>query len=180
MPLWFNPERLVKVSAYSEAVSPSQHTEVSFSAEVVDLGGYFTAGQPSQIVIPAGLAGWYQVLCTVRWIIPAHVTVAIDPGQEAESYYYSWLRLNGSVLSNEARATANRVTGAKGSSQVMALETHFNVGDVLGLMLWHSFASSYIEQINALSFLGVRRINRINLVSPPIFKARVDEQDLEG
>jgi hypothetical protein len=180
MPLWFSSEKMVKFSAYTESVTPNQHIDVSFDTEALDLGGFFNPGQPTRLTIPVKLGGWYQVFCTVRWVIPEFVSYTHDPDQEASSYFYTWLKRNNAVMSNEARSTTNRVTGSKGSSQVMAMETHFDAGDVVNLVLWHNFDTNYIQQINALSFLSLHRIKGGSLTVSPNFVAAklTDEKNI--
>jgi hypothetical protein len=178
---WFSSEKMVKVSGYTESVTPNQHIDVSFGEEALDLGGYFDPGQPTKLTIPVKLGGWYQVFCTVRWVIPEFVIYSHDADQEASSYFYTWLKLNNTVMSNEARSTANRVTNSKGTSQVMAMETYFDAGDVINLVLWHSFDASYIQQINALSFLSLHRIRGVNLtISPGFVAAKVSDEKNVG
>ncbi len=174
MPLWFSRPKLVKVTGYSSDVPPGQPVEVSFSREDIDHGGYFDPGEPARITIPGRLGGWYLLLCTIRWMVPEDIQVNLqpDPVAEMQSYFYSFVELNGIVLGNDARQTANRTTGAKGTWHVMATETALAAGDVLKLIIWHCFDPAYIARIDAECHLSLRRIEGVTLSSTPVLASR--------
>ena len=139
-------------------VQPGITTTVQLVKEW-DSDGYLDEANPECVQIPAGLGGQYLLTVAVRWIIDEHllpVVASFEP--ESSSYFSCSVEINGQVLGNLARATTNRVTGAKGTSQHFTIELALQEHDSVTLHLWHCFSQRYIEQIDAMPFLQLRRL----------------------
>lgn len=128
-----------------------------------DSSGYYDNEEPNRITIPQQLGGHYLVCVQIRWIIPKHILhdLEVDPAAEGEACFSANLCRNDETIGNQARATANRVTGSKGTYQNMTFETMFAPGDVITLKINHSFREQYIEIIEAFAYLQIRRIGKV-------------------
>jgi len=172
MPL-FRAPKLVKVFGLKSNIPAGEISEVPFS-EVIDLGGFLNPEETTQITIPRRQGGWYLLHCTIKWIIPSG-PVQPDPVTEMQRHFYSRVTKNGVVFSDEARQSANRTTVGEGTWHVMAAEMAFSPGDVLRLIINHSFD---ISGIKAYCHLSLRKIAGVKVGSRARFDADVTEDEV--
>lgn len=122
-----------KVYGYN-AVPSGTHTVASFSTEQWDVGGFFNPIDPYVIEVPAlkDLSGRYEIHVAVRWYNP-------EGPVGSNSYFYTYLKVNGMNVGNDARATKSMVTGASGTTQYYSVEVNLSLGDTVEVGLWQGF-----------------------------------------
>jgi hypothetical protein len=136
-------------------------TAARFSA-VWDSDGYFQPAESNEVlVIPSPRrAGRYQIRVAVRWMNPWEGIYGQPPYPPMEeltnSLYYTCVRINDQLQGNDARATANAVRAAAGTTQYFAVDANLDAGDRVGIGLGHDFGTD----IQATVFLEIRRLGR--------------------
>lgn len=141
-------------------VPPRTLTNPHLSAEW-DSDGYLTTHDGVKVMkVPSPRrAGRYQIRVAVRWLNPWQ-----DPGSIPPPYppmdelttwmYYSYIEVNGQLLGNEARATANPVRAARGTTQYFAADANLNAGDRVTMGFSHHYSEPIVNNV----YLEIRRL----------------------
>ena len=132
--------------------------------EIWDSDNYFRPDESKEVLtIPSPRrAGYYQIRVAIRWMNPwngpGSITPPYPPMEElSESMYYTYVTINGQLLGNEARATANPVRAAAGTTQYFTVDENLNANDRVGVGLWQGLGTD----IDAMAFLEIRRLGSL-------------------
>lgn len=148
-------------------VTGSTLTPASFSLKVWDSDGFYGPGSTTEVfTIPSPRrAGRYQIRVAVRWMNPWSGDFEPPPYPAMEeltqSYYAAYVTVNDQRIGNDARATANPVRSATGTTQYFAVDANLNAKDRVCVILWHGFDT----EIRTQAFLEIRRLGRKPLMS---------------
>ncbi len=148
-------------------VPGTTHTPAALSIKIWDSDGYFgPEGTTEVFTIPTPRrAGRYQIRVAIRWMNPwagVHGGPPYPAIEELTQFsYHTYLTVNDQGLGNAARATANPVRAATGTTQYFAVDTNLNAGDRVGLHLYHGFGSA----IDASVVFEIRRLGRKPLMN---------------
>ncbi len=158
----FNRIRGAKLQGFTR-VPNKTHTPATFG-EIWDSDNYFKPGESKEVLtIPSPRrAGYYQIRVAIRWMNPWNGlgtnTPPYPPMEElSESNYYTYVTINGQLLGNEARATANPVRAATGTTQYFTVDENLKANDRVGVCLWHGLGTD----IDAAAYLEIRRLGSL-------------------
>jgi hypothetical protein len=68
--------------------------------------------------------------------------------------YYTYIEINGQIFGNEARATANPVRAARGTTQYFAADANLDAGDRVTM----GFSHHYSQPIRNNVYIEIRRL----------------------
>lgn len=158
----FDRVRGAKLQGFTP-VPGKTHTPATFE-EIWDSDNYFRPNESKEVLtIPARRAGYYQIRVAIRWMNPWNGPGSNTPPyppmeQLSESMYYTYVTINGQSIGNGARATANPVRAAAGTTQYFTVDENLKANDRVGVCLWHHGLGT---DINAAVFLDIRRLGSL-------------------